>query len=93
MLRGSITAAFQLRDKILQYQPNWLSVKETGQGEVQDGLGEYLALVDTKTGVSHGGDDDINIHLEKIVEKAKQDFEIEGVKYDSDSEEDFLRKK
>lgn len=81
-LRDSLAAAFRQRHKILEYQPDWLSVKETGQGEVRDGLGEYLALVDARKGVPHGGDDEVNLHLEQIVEQAMRDFEANPKKVD-----------
>lgn len=104
-LTDALTAAFRQRNKILQCQPNWMSVKETGQGEVRDELGEYLVLVETKQGVPHGGDDEINTYLEKIVEKAKKNYksdpnridnvfaEVNGDEDDFDSDEDISSKK
>lgn len=74
-LKMSFAAAFRQRHRILSHQKDWLSVKETGKGEVRDGLGEYLALVASKKGVPHGGDDEVNMLLDTIVESAQKAYE------------------
>lgn len=78
----SLAAALRQRHKIVTHQPDWLSVKETGKGEVKDGLGEYLNLVSARQGVPNGGDDEINECLDDIVNRATEEFEENPTKYE-----------
>jgi hypothetical protein len=79
----AIAAAFRQRHRILHHQPDWLSITETGKGEVRDSLGVYLDLVKKKQGVPHGSDEEIHLRVEMIVERALSEFEANPSKVDA----------
>eukprot|EP00977_Amphora_coffeiformis_P014794 scaffold4223_cov189-Amphora_coffeaeformis.AAC.54 len=70
----SLLRVFRQRKYILGIQPEWCYVTETGKGEVRDGLGEYLELVTAGKAIPHGGDDEIHLQVERIVEEAEKEF-------------------
>jgi SNF2 family DNA or RNA helicase len=71
----AVAAAYRQRRRVLDCQPDWMSVTMTGKGEVQDALGVYLNEVDAKKSVPHGADEEINDRVDKIVKQAECDFD------------------
>ena len=67
----SLLKVFRQRKYILDIQPDWIHVTETGKGEVRDGLGEYLELVAAGKGIPHGGDNEIHSEVEQIVKETE----------------------
>lgn len=76
-------AAYRQRRRVLDFQPDWISVTTTGKGEVQDALGVFLAEVDSKQSVPHGADDEINDHVTCIVKQGERDFHANPTLLDS----------
>lgn len=72
-----ITAAFQQRQRILDCQPDWMSVTATEKGEVIDALGVYQEQVEGNRSVPHGADEEVNDRVREIVNKAKACFDAD----------------
>lgn len=70
----AIAAAFRQHHRILQLQPDWNSVTETGNGEVKSALNSYLAEVDSSESVSHGADIEVHERLKALVNLGEAAF-------------------
>lgn len=78
-MTAKVRNAFQKRQQVLAYQPDWSSVSTTGKGEVQDSLRGYLDDVNNSKSVFQGADDDVHAIIMKVADDAKLAFERENL--------------